>query len=245
MASPPYAQSPTAISPPYPAPAQLPGKKRPSDGAQSSHKRRKASALSVTSAASAHPLRQTSFPPEARGRSASVDTQSIVSGSQVSAISGPPKKKRGRKPKGYYEALNAENAAAAAKAGKAGTAVSGTGDGNQGEDEEDDNDMQMGVVDGETRTQEQKQEEIRLRAMLVENFDPDQMARYEQWRAGKLTESVVKRVRRPSMAPRSSLYLRTIADKHPGRQRHSISVSAANSHLGHQVSGQVLHRRAY
>jgi transcription initiation factor TFIID subunit 11 len=204
MASPPYAQSPTAISPPYPAPAQLPGKKRPSDGAQSSHKRRKASALSVTSAASAHPLRQTSFPPEARGRSASVDTQSIVSGSQVSAISGPPKKKRGRKPKGYYEALNAENAAAAAKAGKAGTAVSGTGDGNQGEDEEDDNDMQMGVVDGETRTQEQKQEEIRLRAMLVENFDPDQMARYEQWRAGKLTESVVKRVRRPSMALRPS-----------------------------------------
>lgn len=205
MASPPYSQSPTAISPPYPAPAQLPAKKRPSDGAQSSHKRRKASALSVTSAASAHPLRQTSFPPEARGRSPSVDNQSIVSGSQVSAVSGPPKKKRGRKPKGYYDALNAEkrDATPSVAGGKAGTAVSGQGDGNQGDDDEDDNDMQMGVVDGETRTQEQKQEEIRLRAMLVENFDPDQMARYEQWRAGKLTESVVKRVRL-SRGPSSS-----------------------------------------
>ncbi|GKT52121.1 transcription initiation factor TFIID subunit 12 [Colletotrichum spaethianum] len=101
MASPPYSYSPTALSPPYPSSAQLPmsNKKRASDGAPAgSAKRRKASTLSVTSAA-AHPLRQTSFPPEAGSpfpRSPSADNLSVVSGSQVSA---PPKKKRGRKPK--------------------------------------------------------------------------------------------------------------------------------------------------
>ncbi|KAG7127047.1 ABC-transporter-regulating transcription factor like protein [Verticillium longisporum] len=41
---------------------------------------------------------------------------------------------------------------------------------------------------------EQKQEEIRLRAMLVECFDEDQMNRYENWRAAKLTDNVVKRI---------------------------------------------------
>ncbi|KAG7127046.1 hypothetical protein HYQ44_020151 [Verticillium longisporum] len=55
----------------------------------------------------------------------------------------------------------------------------------------------MGLVGGETRTQEQKQEEIRLRAMLVECFDEDQMNRYENWRAAKLTDNVVKREAEP------------------------------------------------
>ncbi|KAF7558836.1 hypothetical protein G7046_g5335 [Stylonectria norvegica] len=47
---------------------------------------------------------------------------------------------------------------------------------------------------GAVRTQEQKQEEIRLRAMLVEAFDSEQYNRYELWRAAKLADSVVKRV---------------------------------------------------
>lgn len=244
MASPPYAQSPLALSPPNPSPAQLPSKKRPSDGAQSSQKRRKASTLSVTSGTSAHPLRQTSFPPEARGRSPSYDTQSHVSGSQVSAPSGPPKKKRGRKPKNQTAAANADkgDAASSVAGGKAGTTVSGAGGDNQAEEDDDDNDMQMGVVGGETRTQEQKQEEIRLRAMLVENFDPQQMDRYEQWRAGKLAESVVKRVCRALMV---SLCTMADTDQSTGCQRHRLPIGSPYRHTGDQVRRQILHRRAY
>ncbi|KAJ0165478.1 Transcription initiation factor TFIID subunit 11 [Colletotrichum tanaceti] len=200
MASPPYAYSPTALSPPYPSSAQLPmsNKKRASDGAPpGSAKRRKASTLSITSAA-AHPLRQTSFPPEARSpfpRSPSADNLSVVSGSQVS---GPPKKKRGRKPKNQIN-VEAREQTPSLVGGRAPTTVSGTGAGAEGQedganDEDDDNDMRMALVDSTVRTQEQKQEEIRLRAMLVESFDPEQYDRYEQWRAAKLTDAVVKRV---------------------------------------------------
>ncbi|KAF0320662.1 Transcription initiation factor TFIID subunit 11 [Colletotrichum sp. SAR11_59] len=202
MASPPYANSPTALSPPYPTSAPLPttNKKRASEGgSQPSLKRRKASTLSVTSAASAHPLRQTSFPPDGAGspfpRSPSADTMSVVSGSQVSA---PPKKKRGRKPKNQTNVETREQTPSLV-GGRAPTTVSGTGAGAEGQedggnDDDDDNDMRMALVDTTARTQEQKQEEIRLRAMLVESFDPAQYDRYELWRAAKLTESVVKRV---------------------------------------------------
>ncbi|KAL2754781.1 hypothetical protein ACRALDRAFT_1077041 [Sodiomyces alcalophilus JCM 7366] len=200
MASPPYA---SAASPPYPSQPPLP-KKRPSEGGpQPSIKRRKASTLSVASATSAHPLRQTSFPPEARSplaRSPSVDATSHVSGSQVSAPSGPQKKKRGRKPKNHAANADGRAGTPSVASGRAGTIVSGAGtagDGQHGEDgadDDDDNDPQMDLVGGDARTQEQKQEEIRMRAMLVEALDPDQMDRYELWRAGKLTESVVKRV---------------------------------------------------
>ncbi|TDZ38256.1 Transcription initiation factor TFIID subunit 11 [Colletotrichum spinosum] len=201
MASPPYAHSPSALSPPYTSSPQLPtsSKKRASDGAsQPSVKRRKASTLSVTSAASAHPLRQTSFPPEAGSpfpRSPSADSMSIVSGSQVSA---PPKKKRGRKPKNQTNVETREKTPSLV-GGRAPTNVSGAGTAAEGQeeganDDDDDNDMRMALVDTTARTQEQKQEEIRLRAMLVESFDPDQYDRYELWRAAKLTESVVKRV---------------------------------------------------
>jgi transcription initiation factor TFIID subunit 11 len=62
------------------------------------------------------------------------------------------------------------------------------------EEDEDDDKAEMALEDVGARTQEQKQEEIRLRAMLVEAFDPEQYSRYEHWRAMKLTESVVKRV---------------------------------------------------
>ncbi|KAL0943170.1 uncharacterized protein CTRU02_201056 [Colletotrichum truncatum] len=199
MASPPYSYSPTALSPPYPSSAQLPNKKRASEGgSQQSVKRRKASTLSVTSAASAHPLRQTSFPPEAGSpfpRSPSADAMSVLSGSQVSA---PPKKKRGRKPKNQTN-LEAREQTPSLVGGRAPTTVSGTGTAGEGQDDganddDDDNDMRMALVDATARTQEQKQEEIRLRAMLVESFDPEQYDRYELWRAAKLTESVVKRV---------------------------------------------------
>lgn len=78
----------------------------------------------------------------------------------------------------------------------------GAGDKDAEEDEEDDN-QEMALEDAVARTQEQKQEEIRLRAMLVEAFDPVQYDRYEFWRAAKLSEAVVKRV---SIALLSAVY---------------------------------------
>lgn len=191
------------MSPPYPAPAQIPNKKRSStlDVNGPPGKRRKASNLSQASiaaaaAAASHPLRQTSFPPEARSpyaRSPSVDATSHVSGSAVSTTaSGAPKKKRGRKAKNAKHDDGREGTPSIA-GGRAPTAVSGQG-GEREEDDEDDEKAEMALVDVVARTQEQKQEEIRLRAMLVEAFDSQQYSRYELWRAAKLADSVVKRV---------------------------------------------------
>lgn len=79
--------------------------------------------------------------------------------------------------------------------GKAATAVSGRGGEKEAEeDDDDDENGEMALEDALVRTQEQKQEEVRLRAMLVEAFDIEQYNRYELWRAAKLSDAVVKRV---------------------------------------------------
>ena len=196
MASPPYSTSPLAMSPPNPSPAQIPTKKRSStlDVNTPPVKRRKPSNLSQPSVP-AHPLRQTSFPPEGTSpyaRSPSVDATSAVSGSAVSGTTAA-KKKRGRKSK------NAKGDDAADKTpsqvgGKAPTNVSGQGGDREAEDDDDNENEEMALEDVVARTQEQKQEEIRLRAMLVEAFDSEQYNRYELWRAAKLSDAVVKRV---------------------------------------------------
>ncbi|KAJ4148516.1 hypothetical protein LMH87_002981 [Akanthomyces muscarius] len=206
MASPPYASSPTAMSPPYPSPAQIPNKKRSSSfdttGKPPALKRRKPSTLSQASVP-VHPLRQTSFPPEARSphtRSPSVDAMSHVSGSAVSGtasgVGAAARKKRGRKSKAGGKADDGTNDQASSVAGgsKAATNVSGQGGDKEAEDDEDDDKAEMALEDVVARTQEQKQEEIRLRAMLVEAFDSEQYNRYELWRAAKLSDAVVKRV---------------------------------------------------
>jgi transcription initiation factor TFIID subunit 11 len=149
-------------------------------------KRRKPPIMSVNSANNAHPLRQTSFPPDGTDvgmRSPSVDTMSIVSGSVVG------KKKRGRKPK------NADDASISG--GKALTVVSGrSGTGGKralSPDDEDDigDGTEVAVV---TRTKEEKEKEKQHRAMLVENFDPQQFSRYECWRSSRLSDQVVRRL---------------------------------------------------
>lgn len=200
MASPPNAGSPTAMSPPYPSPAQLPNNKKRSSTFDTSTppvKRRKPSIASLTSA-SAHPLRQTSFPPEARSphaRSPSVDAMSHVSGSAVSGTTGGKgAKKRGRKTKkGKADDESGEQASSVA-GGKAPTNASGQGGDKDAEEDDDDDGAEMALEDVVARTQEQKQEEIRMRAMLVEAFDSEQYNRYELWRASKLSDAVVKRV---------------------------------------------------
>ncbi|KAF2965836.1 hypothetical protein GQX73_g7714 [Xylaria multiplex] len=155
--------------------------------------------MSVTSAGSAHPLRQTSFPPDespAQGyfpshrRSPSVDTMSLVSGSQVSAV---PKKKRGRKSK---VELAHEAAAAALRdgtpslvGGRAATIVS-TASGTLGKDadgdgaRDGDNDASFELPESmvsrsAARTKEQIEEEKELVALLKEQMDTAQFDRYE------------------------------------------------------------------
>ncbi|KAI2466070.1 TAFII28-domain-containing protein [Annulohypoxylon bovei var. microspora] len=214
MASPPHAYSP-AGSPPYSS-APLPSKKRGSTTADlsvqpPSLKRRKASVMSIASAGSAHPLRQTSFPPDesqARAfspsfrRSPSMDAMSLVSGSQVSGA--PAKKKRGRKSK----AERASEAAAEAMrygspsvvGGRAPTVLSNVSGNNAGKDadadkeKEEEFEMPENMASMSTaRTQEQVQEQEELKSFVKSQMDPVQFARYEVWHRQTLKPQDVKR----------------------------------------------------
>lgn len=218
MASPPYSYSPSsAISPPYPSHTQLPtlntlnmpNKKRVAgDGTPApALKRRKASTMSAASGGgSAHPLRQTSFPPDemptpfaARSPSVDIDSVSLVSGSQVSGA--PPKKKRGRKPK----ADKTRDQTPSLVGGRAPTAVSGTsgpksnvGGGLDAEDDDDgDGDVPETEMITARRTDEDRKKEKQLRATLVQCLDVDQYERHAVWRATKLPDSVIRRVSIP------------------------------------------------
>ena len=162
---------------------------------------------------SAHPLRQTSFPPdELRGagdsfdaRSPSVDSMSLVSGSQVSGAASRGKK-RGRKSKVEKAREQTPSAAPTAGAGAgdgAQTTISGASDsivrgsGQKGAKgapgEEDEEEVEVAAT-AQERTAEQKAEEHRLRGMLINAFTPEQFDRYENWRAAGVSKSAVKRV---------------------------------------------------
>lgn len=62
------------------------------------------------------------------------------------------------------------------------------------DDDEEDEQAEMAVEGGGAMTEAQIAEEHRMKAMLVDSFDPNQADRYETWRAARLTEAVVKRV---------------------------------------------------
>lgn len=84
---------------------------------------------------------------------------------------------------------------ASGRSGAGGGAQSAVGADGGDDDEEDDKDIKakMGVAQFE-RSREEREEEKRLRFMLVQQMDADQAERYEMWHAAKLTESVVRRV---------------------------------------------------
>ncbi|KAI0139394.1 TAFII28-domain-containing protein [Hypoxylon sp. NC0597] len=213
MASPPRAYSP-AGSPPYSS-APLPSKKRASTAADlsvqpPSIKRRKASTMSITSVGSAHPLRQTTYPPgesqqdfsPSYNRSPSMDTMSLVSGSQVSGA--PAKKKRGRKSK----AERASEAAAEAMrdgtpsvvGGRAPTVLSTASGNNAGKDVEGDTRKEEEFEIPENmasmsaaRTKEQIEEDKELQALLKSQMTPEQFSRYEVWHRQTLKNADVKR----------------------------------------------------
>ncbi|KAL3957140.1 hypothetical protein ACCO45_007718, partial [Purpureocillium lilacinum] len=166
---------------------------------------RRLSAASLPTSRSRAPCTPFAKHPFPRGRplpyarSPSVDATSIVSGSAASGVtaSGAPKKKRGRKAKNPRPGDESAEQTPSLVGGKAPTTVSGQGGGDKdagADDDDDDENQEMALEEGVARTQEQKQEEIRLRAMLVEAFDSEQYNRYELWRAAKLSDAVVKRV---------------------------------------------------
>lgn len=210
------------MSPPYPSHTSLPAlntasngsiRKRPADGAGPSAKRRKPSTMSITSTGSAHPLRQTSFPPDEapfapRSPSVMDDNASMVSGSAVSATGSRVPRKRGRKSKAdkAREAADKEGTQSVV-GGKALTVNSGrSGDGGarsaldgDGPDDDDEDDAavkaKMGIAQFE-RSREEREEEKKLRFMLVQQMDSDQAERYEMWHAAKFAEATVRRVSR-------------------------------------------------
>jgi len=59
--------------------------------------------------------------------------------------------------------------------------------------EEDDEANEMALTT-QSATAEERQKENAQKAMLTEQFDPDQFERFETWRAAKLVESTVRRV---------------------------------------------------
>jgi hypothetical protein len=233
-------------------------KKRTSDGAAApALKRRKASAISMTSApASAHPLRQTSFPPDdagtpfgARSPSVDVDAMSLVSGSQVSAAA-PLKKKRGRKSKAEKareqtpsvvggRALTAVSGASDGAGRGSKTVVGGAGGGDEGEGEDEGPTEVAATAD--VRTKEQKEEEHRMRGMLISALSEDQFYRFENWRAANLSKASVRRVRK--LSPSCLLVLRSPADRYLARQRNHISVGRRKRRNRNACGSKGLHRR--
>ncbi|KAK4120973.1 TAFII28-domain-containing protein [Parathielavia appendiculata] len=194
-------------------------KKRTADGgpAAPALKRRKASAISMASGpASAHPLRQTSFAPDhddagtpfdARSPS-DMDAMSFVSGSQVSAAP-PLKKKRGRKSKAEkareqtpsivggraataFSGVSGDGAGGRGSKSVAGGAGGGGGGGDEGEGEDEGPTEVAATAD--VRTKEQKEEEHRMRGMLISALSEDQFYRFENWRAANLSKASVRRL---------------------------------------------------
>ena len=248
MASPPYHHpSLSASSPPYSSNSQLPQppKRRQSDMASSGPpiKRRKPSLMSATSNSS-HPLRQTSFPPEnidsqipRYSRSPSVDTMSLASG-----VSGAKRKR------GSYKKSKGKGDDESMIGGTTKSAVSGnSGQGgprkrrksrDESVEEEDvgGDDLALETVQ---RTEEEKQKDVERRAMLTQLFDDDQWDRFGAWRAARLSDAVVRRVRSFSIMviwPRLM-----VLDYQPD----AVAVCTSQCHGRHQSCCKGLCRRSH
>ncbi|ESZ98200.1 hypothetical protein SBOR_1428 [Sclerotinia borealis F-4128] len=158
-------------------------------------KRRKVSMISTTSTHSAHPLRQTSFPPESAvftpgyERSPSVDNMSLVSGS---VAGGQSKRKRAKKSKGGKGDSEGSNAGAAKSDGPA-SKKRRTSTGNIEDDEEDDNNVDQ-TMTSMTSSIEEKQRDIQRRALLANHLDPEQFERYAAMRAAKFPDATIRRI---------------------------------------------------
>ncbi|KAI1006802.1 hypothetical protein K3495_g1420 [Podosphaera aphanis] len=195
MASPPYSQSfPPALSPNNVHHSQ---KRRPSDISLTVpvNKRRKASTTPSALSSTAHPLRQTSFPPEmvaqspGYSRSPSVDQ---VSGVPNSVNNNKKKKARKTKRKEGEGAPGPETTAVSASDDI--DKSTGKGNNEQNLEEEDEDTSQELVVKPSESSKDDRVKEERRRHLLTRAFNPEQWQRYEAWRSSKLSDSVVRRV---------------------------------------------------
>ena len=148
--------------------------------------------LSTTSATSAHPLRQTSFPPEngrnsaAFSRSPSMDTMSMASGPVFSGI----RKKKPRKSKGKD---NDEESVAGGRATSTAATGKRRGSRDQTADISEDGGDEPTVEASAERQAERKRREARQR-VITQYFDEQQFERYAAWRASRLPTATVRRV---------------------------------------------------
>ena len=165
-------------------------------------KRRKGGAGSITGSAtsSAHPLRQTSFPPEEgqdnglRSPSVESDVTGVTGGqSAVTAGGGVGKKRRGRGKKGKER-----EGTGSVRSG--GRIVDGQPRGSGGshaaaedEEEEDDDDALDGGEPGEESSIDKAAERKNI-SVLVDAFNDDQEARYTMYRRIKLKKETVRKI---------------------------------------------------
>lgn len=191
MASPPY-RSP-ATSPPYPPHTSLPNpKKRPSVNVPPyapSLKRQKRTSVH-SAASSAHPLRQTSFPPEESAivtgeRSPSVDSE-ITNITGKGSLAAAPGRRRKSKGKGKQAGASVKNGA------KEKTVDGREGTGEVPDDDEDDDDGGEDVLDGVE--EEDIEAEKKKLAILISAFNPDQASRYEFLRRIRLKKETVRKI---------------------------------------------------
>lgn len=152
--------------------------------------------ISTTSTHSAHPLRQTSFPPESAEfgpgyeRSPSVDDMSLVSGS---VATGQSKRKRSKKSKGQKGDFEGSNAGSGVKSDGPASKKRRMSKENIEEEEEDDNNGDQ-TMTSMTSSMEEKQRDIQRRALLANHLDPEQFERYSAMRAVKFPDATIRRI---------------------------------------------------
>ncbi|KAM0803344.1 hTAFII28-like protein conserved region-domain-containing protein [Usnea florida] len=193
MASPPY-RSP-ATSPPHPPNTSLPNpKKRPSVNVPTyapSLKRQKRGSFH-SAASSAHPLRQTSFPPEESAiitgeRSPSVDSEITNITGKGSLAKGVGKKRRSRG-KGKQTAASVNSGA------KEKTLDGREGTGEVPDDDEEEEDDEGGdELVGNIEEEDREAEEKKL-AVLIGAFNEDQEQRYQFLRRFRLKKETVRKI---------------------------------------------------
>lgn len=212
MASPP--RSSPATSPPYPHHTPLPlnnPRKRPSlhlTNTQNAPSKRRKQGSIASGASSAHPLRQTSFPPnEALGDSSAVRSPSVESDftaitgdgarSAITAGSGRGGKgKRGRRA-GKRRTLSGSATAEKSKQGRRGgvqseRSVTADYGGEEDPEDEDDDDGGEGLDDaGEEMDKDAERKNL---SVLVDAFGSEQIERYEMFRRVKLKKETVRKV---------------------------------------------------
>ena len=195
MASPP--RSSGATSPNYPQHVPLPNnpRKRPSLHLASGYnpsKRRKQGSI-ASGASSAHPLRQTSFPPGEPGaddsalRSPSVETDITAFSGAPSVITGGSGKGRKRKGKRGKRDISGSIAGKT----RAGGEKSATGDVEEEDDDDDDGGEGIFNEAGNNVEVEKKRENF---DMLYVAFTEDQRDRYEVFNRLHLNHATVRKV---------------------------------------------------